>query len=133
MDTKKVIFLGFIFYNYLVFGSECSHCHFVSNNDFDNDVLLWQTYVEDGKSLQTENIELYEKIKDRIKEEFSDDMPSNFDSVFEEFIQNTFVHKSELQLTTYESQAMGKFFNHLADKKIFRQILQILFFSAVVK
>ena len=33
-------------------------------------------------------------------------------------IQNTFVHKSELQLTTYESQAMGKFFNHLADKNI---------------
>lgn len=95
----KKSFLGFIFYNYLVFGSECSHCHFVSNNDFDNDVLLWQTYVEDGKNLQTENIELYEKIKDRIKEEFSDDMPSNFDSVFEEFIQNTFVHKSELQLS----------------------------------
>lgn len=119
--------LGFIFYNYLVFGSECSHCHFVSNNDFDNDVLLWQTYVEDGKSLQTENTELYEKIKDRIKEEFSDDMPSNFDSVFEEFIQNTFVHKSELQLTTYESQAMGKFFNHLADKNIPSNTANLIF------
>lgn len=123
----KKSFLGFIFYNYLVFGSECSHCHFVSNNDFDNDVLLWQTYVEDGKSLQTENIELYEKIKDRIKEEFSDDMPSNFDSVFEEFIQNTFVHKSELQLTTYESQAMGKFFNHLADKNIPSNTANLIF------
>lgn len=111
----------------MVFGSECSHCHFVSNNDFDNDVLLWQTYVEDGKSLQTENIELYEKIKDRIKEEFSDDMPSNFDSVFEEFIQNTFVHKSELQLTTYESQAMGKFFNHLADKNIPSNTANLIF------
>ena len=103
------------------------NCHFVSNNDFDNDVLLWQTYVEDGKSLQTENIELYEKIKDRIKEEFSDDMPSNFDSVFEEFIQNTFVHKSELQLTTYESQAMGKFFNHLADKNIPSNTANLIF------
>ncbi len=123
----KKSFLGFIFYNYLVFGSECSHCHFVSNNDFDNDVLLWQTYVEDGKSLQTENIELYDKIKDRIKEEFSDDMPSNFDSVFEEFIQNTFVHKSELQLTTYESQAMGKFFNHLADKNIPSNTANLIF------
>lgn len=114
----KKSFLGFIFYNYLVFGVECSHCYFVSNNDFDNDVLLWQAYVEDGKSLQTENVELYRKIKDRIKEEFSDDMPSNFDLVFEEFIQNTFVHKSELQLTTYETQTMGKFFKHLADKNI---------------
>ena len=88
----------------MTFGAECSHCHFVSNNDFDKEVLLWQSYIEDGKRLQTENIALYEKIKDRIKNEFLDDMPSNFDSVFEEFIQNTFVHKSELQLTTYESQ-----------------------------
>ena len=116
--SYKKSFLGFIFYNYLTFGAECSHCHFVSNNDFDKEVLLWQSYIEDGKRLQTENIALYEKIKDRIKNEFLDDMPSNFDSVFEEFIQNTFVHKSELQLTTYESQTMGKFFNHLADKSI---------------
>lgn len=43
------IFLGFIFYNYLTFGAECSHCHFVSNNDFDKEVLLWQSYIEDGK------------------------------------------------------------------------------------
>ena len=123
----KKSFLGFIFYNYFAFGAECSHCHFVSNNDFDNDVLLWQAYVEDGKSLQTENVELYGKIKDRIKEEFSDNMPSNFDSVFEEFIQNTFVHKSELQLTTYESQAMGKFFNHLADKNIPSNTANLIF------
>ena len=93
--SYKKSFLGFIFYNYLTFGAECSHCHFVSNNDFDKEVLLWQSYIEDGKRLQTENIALYEKIKDRIKNEFLDDMPSNFDSVFEEFIQNTFVHKSE--------------------------------------
>ena len=54
-------------------------------------------------------------------------MPSNFDSVFEEFIQNTFVHKSELQLTTYESQAMGKFFNHLADKNIPSNTANLIF------
>ena len=123
----KKSFLGFIFYNYLVFGAECSHCHFVSNNDFDNDVLLWQSYVEDGKSLQTESTKLYRKIKDRIKEEFSDDMLSNFDSAFESFIQNTFVHKSELQLTTYESQTMGKFFNHLADKNIPSNTANLIF------
>lgn len=114
----KKSFLGFIFYNYLAFGTECSHCHFVSNNDFDKEVLLWQSYIEDGKSLQTENIKLYQKIKDRIKDEFLDDKPSNFDSVYDEFIQNTFVQKSELQLKTYESQTMGKFFNHLAEKNI---------------
>ncbi|WP_278942910.1 dsDNA nuclease domain-containing protein [Anaerotruncus colihominis] len=123
----KKSFLGFIFYNYLVFGVECSHCHFVSNNDFDNEILLWQSYIEDGKRLQTENIALYTKIKDRIREEFSDDMPSNFDSVFDDFIQRTFVHKSELQLTTYETQTMGKFFNHLADKNIPSNTAHLIF------
>ncbi len=114
----KKSFLGFIFYNYLLFGLECSHCYFVSNNDFDRDVLLWQSYIEDGKKLQEEDVDLFQKIKDRISAEFSDEMPANFDSIFEEFIQNTFVHKSELQLTTYEDQTKGKFFDHLADKNI---------------
>ena len=36
--SYKKSFLGFIFYNYLTFGAECSHCHFVSNNDFDKDL-----------------------------------------------------------------------------------------------
>lgn len=123
----KKSFLGFIFYNYWIFGIECSHCHFVSNNDFDNEVLLWQSYIEDGKSLQTEDIALYGKIKERIREEFSDDMPSNFDSVFDDFIQNTFVHKSELQLTTYESQTMGNFFSHLANKNIPSNTANLIF------
>lgn len=123
----KKSFLGFIFYNYLVFGAECSHCHFVSNNDFENDVLLWQSYIEDRKSLQTENIKLYQKIKNRIKDEFLDDMPSDFDSVYDAFIQNTFVHKSELQLTTYESQTMGKFFSHLSDKNIPSNTANLIF------
>lgn len=123
----KKSFLGFIFYNYLMFGAECSSCHFVSNNDFDKEVMLWQSYIEDGKMLQTENIELYEKIKERIKNEFLDNMPSNFDSVFDEFIQNTYVHKSELQLTTYEDQTKGKFFDHLSDKSIPSNTANLIF------
>lgn len=59
--------------------------------------------------------------------EFHDDMPSNFDSVFDEFIQRTFVHKSELQLTTYETQTMGEFFNHLADKNIPSNTANLIF------
>lgn len=114
----KKSFLGFIFYNYLVFGAECSHCHFVSNNDFDKEVLLWQAVIEDGKKLQEENSVLYQKIKNRLKDEFTNDMPSNFDSVFDAFIQNTFVHKSDLQLAAYENQTKGEFFSHLADKNI---------------
>lgn len=123
----KKSFLGFIFYNYLIFGTECSHCHFVSNNDFDTEVLAWQAVIEDGKKLQTENIVLYEKIKDRIKVEFTNDMPNNFDAVFEAFIQNTFVHKSDLQLTTYENQTKGEFFNHLADKSIPTNTANLIF------
>lgn len=111
----------------MTFGTECLHCHFVSNNDFDTEVLLWQSYIEDKKNLQAENIVLYQKIKDRIKDEFLNDMPSNFDSVFDDFIQNTFVHKSELQLMTYESQTMGKFFNHLADKNIPSNTANLIF------
>lgn len=125
-DYKKS-FLGFIFYNYLTFGAECSHCHFVSNNDFDKDILLWQSIVEDGKKLQIENFALYEKIKDRIKLEFTNDMPNDFDTVFETFIQNTFVHKSDLQLTTYENQTKGEFFNHLADKNIPTNTANLIF------
>lgn len=116
-DYKKS-FLGFIFYNYLTFGTECSHCYFISNNAFDKEVLLWQAIIEDGKKLQIENVALYEKIKGRIKNEFTNNMPSNFDAVFDVFIQNTFVHQSDLQLTTYENQTKGEFFNYLSDKDI---------------
>lgn len=123
----KKSFLGFIFYNYLTFSTECSHCHFVSNNDFDKDVLSWQAVIEDGKKLQVEDIALYQKIKDRIKDEFINDMPSNFDSVFDTFIQNTFVHKSDLQLAAYENQTKGEFFNHLADKNIPTNTANLIF------
>lgn len=123
----KKSFLGFIFYNYLIFGEECSHCFFVSNNDFDAEVLLWQSYIEDGKELQKENIDLYQKIKNRIINEFSEDMPDEFDSVFDKFIQNTFISKSDLQLTTYENQSAGKFFEHLADKNIAANTANLIF------
>ena len=125
-DYKKS-FLGFIFYNYLTFGVECSHCHFVSNNDFDKEVLSWQAVIEDDKKLQVENVTLYEKIKNRIKNEFTNDMPSNFDAVFDTFIQNTFVHKSDLQLAAYENQTKGEFFNHLADKNIPTNTANLIF------
>lgn len=123
----KKSFLGFIFYNFLCFGAECSHCHFISNNDFDEDIRMWQSYIEDEKIVQSENSNLYKKIKDRIKEEYLDDTPSNFDTIYDDFIQNTFVHKSELQLKTYESQTMGKFFNQLADKNIPSNTANLIF------
>ena len=49
--SYKKSFLGFIFYNFLKFGDECSCCHFVSNNNYDLDVRTWQSYIEDNKCL----------------------------------------------------------------------------------
>ena len=114
----KKSFLGFIFYNFLKFASECASCHFVSNCDFDRDMRQWQAYIEDGKIVSQEDPELYRQLKNRIENEYSDDMPKNFDAVFDSFIQNTFLRKSDLQLDTYEDQTKGKFFDQLEDKNI---------------
>ena len=107
----KKSFLGFIYYNFLNFGVECSHCYFISNNDYDKDVRLWQSYIEDGKIVAVENNELYQRIKGRIKDEYVDSLPSNFDSVFDIFIQNTFVHKSKLQLSKHTNRYGASYFS----------------------
>ena len=85
------------------FGVECSHCYLISNNDYDKDVRLWQSYIEDGKIVAVENNELYQRIKGRIKDEYVDSLPSNFDSVFDIFIQNTFplILKEQTVLLTF--------------------------------
>lgn len=114
----KKSFLGFIFYNFLKFGTECLRCYFVSNNDYDNDIRFWQSYIEDGKLVYNENTELYQKIKTRIKNEYTNDLPLDFDRVFDIFIQNTFVCKSELQLSTYETQTKGMFFEKISNMNI---------------
>lgn len=123
----KKSFLGFLFYNFLMFGTECQSCHFVSNNDFDKDVIEWQAYIEDGEVVEKENPELYKRIKKRISDEYADSMPANFDEVYNRFIQNTFLHKSELQLSTYEEQVSGKFFNKLADINIPSNTAHLIF------
>lgn len=115
----KKSFLGYIFENFLRFGEECACCYFVSNNGFDNDVLLWQSYIEDKKKVSTENKELYIKIRERIINEYDKkELPKDFDAVFEVFLQNTYICESNLQLSTYIEQTNGQFFKHLADKDI---------------
>lgn len=125
--SYKKSFLGFIFFNFLKFGKECSCCHFTSNANFDLDVQRWQSYIEDNKELKVENKELYEKIKKRIRDEYIDEMPIDFDGVFDTFIQNTYVYNSELQLYTYEDQVTGQFFNTLEEKKIPTDTAHIIF------
>ncbi|MGR6544844.1 dsDNA nuclease domain-containing protein [Paenibacillus tundrae] len=108
--SYKNSFLGFIFYNFDKFSNECSSCHFISNADFDEEVLEWQAVVKDQKELKLENLELYTKIKDYIRLEYAV-MPQNeFDDVFDIFIQNTFFNKSPLSLEGHVDQVKGVFF-----------------------
>ena len=47
--------------------------------------------------------------------------------VFDIFIQNTFVHKSKLQLSTYTTQTAGMFFDQLANKNIPTDTAHLIF------
>lgn len=107
--SYKKTFLGFIFYNFMQFGEECSCCHFISNNTYDKEILEWQACIEDEKLLETEDKKLYDKIKGRILDEYKMDMPTNFNEVFDRFIQGTYIYTSDLQLKTYENQTKGTF------------------------
>jgi hypothetical protein len=125
--SYKKTFLGFIFYNFMQFGEECSSCHFVSNNPYDKEILAWQACIEDEKDLKTENKTLYDKIKERLTDEYRTDMPSDFNEVFDRFIQSTYIYSSDLQLKTYENQTKGTFFEYLSDKKIPTDTANLIF------
>lgn len=132
--TYKKSFLGYMFANFLMFESECNNCYFVSNKDFDIDIKTWQAIIEDEMLLKEENNELYEKLKERIKQEYENDSLQNFDETYDNFIQHTFVRKSELQLESYEKQVEGFFFECMRDRDIptnaafslFEQILTLV-------
>lgn len=108
--SYKNSFLGFIFYNFEKFSKECSSCHFISNSDFDDEVLEWQSVVKDQKVLKNENFTLYTKIKNYVKLEYPVMPQHEFDGVFDRFIQNTFFNKSPLSLEGHVEQVRGVFF-----------------------
>lgn len=116
--TYKNSFLGFIFYNFMQFGSECGHCSFVSNAPMDIDIRTWQACIEDDGVLKEDQPVLYEKIKRRIEEEYGASKPEDFDEIFDRFIQNTSISTDSLQLNTYEEQTKGHFFTYLKDQKL---------------
>ena len=117
-NTYKHSFLGFIFYNFMQFGAECAHCSFVTNATLDLDIRTWQSCIEDNHILKDNHPQLYEKIKQRLSDEYGASKPANFDDVFDLFIQNTFVVCDTLQLSTYEEQTHGQFFSYLKDQKL---------------
>lgn len=115
----KHSFLGFIFYNFLNFQSECSKCHFVSNIGMDKEITTWQSIIEDNKELKIENNALYEKIKDFLRIEYKSIDKKVFDDTFEVFIQNTFLFHGDLPLDNYEKVIAGDFFKMLDNKDIY--------------
>lgn len=116
--TYKSSFLGFIFYNFMTFGTECSHCYFVSNAPLDIEIRTWQAIIEDEESLKLADPGLYAKIKERLETELGLNKPQNFDVIFDKFVQNTFIQQDDLQLTGYEDQTEGRFFRILKKKKM---------------
>lgn len=125
--TYKKSFLGFIFYNFLKFEEECQKCHFVSNMKFDQEILTWQAFIEDGYNLKYKNRDIYEKIKKRIKDEYPELNEKEFDECFERFIQNTFLYKADLGLDSYEKEVSGEFFKYLAYKSIPTNAANLMF------
>ena len=117
-NTYKRSFLGFIFYNFMQFGMECSQCTFVTNAPLDEEIRTWQACIDDENKLEDEHPDIYNKIKTRISDEYGDAKPNKFDSIFDRFIQNTYVLTDSLQLGTYEEQTRGRFFTHLQNEKI---------------
>jgi hypothetical protein len=112
--TYKHSFLGYIFYNFNKFSTECSQCHFISNTDFDLDILKWQSIIKDGKKLKMVDLALYNKIKNKMEKEWPITDCNEFDVSFEKFIQNTFIIKTHIALDTYEEQIRGIFFELLS-------------------
>lgn len=131
----KHSFLGFIFYNFLQFESECSKCHFVSNIGMDSRLLEWQALIEDNKVLKDKNVELYNEIKEIIRGEYKEEISlETFEETFDRFIQNAFVYYGDLTLQNYEKVVAGEFFNLLenddlytsSSNKILRDIIEVV-------
>ncbi|MEC1744164.1 dsDNA nuclease domain-containing protein [Schinkia azotoformans] len=127
---KQHSFLGYLFFNFLKFGSSCEKCHFVGNKDFDEDIKNWQTVVQDNNSLKKKNKALYDKVKNKIKYEYKNSpegLPTNFDDIFDRFIQNTFITKSELPLETHDNYIRAEFFDALKFKTIETNTAHLIF------
>lgn len=115
---KQHSFLGFIFYNYLHFKGECRSCHFVSNLDFDIKTNLWQATIKNGKTLSQAEPSLYNEIKGNIRIEYPNISATEFDLVFEKFVQNTYLYNGDLPLQKHGDYLQTEFFKGIKARKI---------------
>ena len=131
-DSKgnyKRTFLGRMFENFLVFGDECRRCYFLSNEEFSAEIKLWLAYVEDGKKIKDENAQLYDTIKQRIKTEYGENLPSNFDDVFDEFVNKSVILKADLLLDGYDDKVKMAFFKKFEPHSIPINALSVVYES----
>ncbi len=125
----KKSFLGRMFENYLVFGNECRKCYFLSNERYSSEIRTWSACVEDGKSLKKENPELYNKIRGRIYPEFKNELPKNFDDIFDKFIDKSVIVQSDLFLLGYEQNVKMAFLQKFESSNIPISALSVVYDS----
>ena len=68
--SYKKSFLGFIFYNYLTFGAECSHCHFVSIMILIKRFCYGSHILKTGKDFRQKILRYMKKSKTGLKMNF---------------------------------------------------------------
>lgn len=112
IKQKNHSFIGYLFYNFLKFGEECSACYFISNRPFDKDLKIWKESVENKVDLQHLDPELYDRIKKNLKSEFNLDK-KKFDGVFDTFIKNTYLVTSDLSLDKHINEVKMYFLESL--------------------
>lgn len=108
-------FLGYIYINYLKFHNEIDKCYFVSNKDFNEELLSWKKAFDENKQLKTVDFDTYKNAKERIFNEFSKE--ECIDNIFDKFIKNTTFIKSNLPLNDTLVHVRGVF------DKTFEQLL----------
>ena len=125
----KSTFLGRMFNNYLLFGNECRHCYFLSNEEFCEEIREWNACAQDSKRLKDTNPDLYETIKSRILPEFNGKALQNFNETFEDFINKSMILKSDLLLDGYEDKVKLAFLDKFAPYSIPINALNVVYSS----
>lgn len=120
---KTHSFLGYLFYNHYHFKEDCKATYFISNRPFDEKINLWQSIIQDNKSLLDNEPELYNEILNILKREYNfNSMNTNsknhFIETFDKFIQNTYFKQTDVPLVDSYDFIKTRFFNAIRFEKI---------------
>lgn len=112
VKKKQHSFIGYLFYNFLKFGDECSACYFISNRPFDEKIYLWKKAVDEKIDLLKLDADLYGEIKTNLKNEFILE-DTLFDNIFDKFIKNTHFATANLSLEKHINEVKLYFLESL--------------------